>query len=328
MHIYLLHTLRLLEAVVAFACFYIAFLLYEDQEQQVQDKLVDVWNWIRDDRADPSYANRYMRACARLTDQAMSRIFGSRLISMHSVGVSLSYSVASYLLVMFVPQYHFEMIVWTAGCLVSGTLAASFPNRWTSLLALTVPVSVVVQRIAALANLPADFEHRLASSSSFVTGILIAAALDFWWIGLNRRFINRAVTRHWTLPMAAALLISAAIFVSVFLPFTRDPFADSTYSSNFNYNLALCLAIILSTRVFSALVAGVFFLSMILLLLYLLFGGLFARLVYAAERFSLIRARKSLALLGVALVRCAATDSGGLQWVSDAISFVAKIAGA
>lgn len=155
----------------------------------------------------------------------------------------------------------------------------------------------------------------------------MAAALDLCWIGLSRKFINWAVERHWMIPMAAALITSAAIFLSAFLPFTRDPFSDSVYSSNLRYNLALCVAIILSTRILSSLAAGIFFLSMILVLLYWCFGLLFARLVYAAERHSIIRARKTFALLEATLVGSATTDSGSFHWLSEIMTFVAKVAG-
>jgi hypothetical protein len=75
------------------------------------------------------------------------------------------------------------------------------------------------------------------------------------------------VARHWMVPMAVALLTSAIVFGSAFVPFTRDPFADSTYNSNSGYNSALCVAIILSTRVFSAAAAGILLLSMLVVLL-------------------------------------------------------------
>lgn len=319
--------LRVFGAVSAFACFYIACLLYEDQERRVQEKLAEVWIWIEDDRSDPSYINRYIRACARLADEALTWIFGERLVTPRSIGVALSYSVASYLLVMYLPKCSFAMVTWIAGCFASGTLAATFPNRYTALIASFVPIIYLVLQVGSLFGLPLDITHRAASGASLSLAFAVALGQDFWWLKLNREFMKVAIQTHWTVSMIMGMIVSTVIFISAFLPFARDPFPYYVYNSNVLYNLFLIVAVILSTRMFLSLAAGIFLLSMISALLYRFFGATLSRLVYAAERFYLIRARKTIAAIGAALLTSTVAGSDSFRWISQLVGWLSQIKG-
>jgi len=321
---YIIVVLRTAEGMLGLVLLYGAFFLHEDEENKIQDKLAELWIRAQDARSDSSSINRFIRECARLSHQALKRIFGEHIFSVRAFGVSFCGSIASYLLVMRFPHTPNSDLAWAVFCILTGTLAATYPNRCTSLLALALPAACLVYRVAALAALPVDRMHFEVSSATFVLVFIVSCGLDFLWVALNREFMRLAVERHWTIPMAVGLLVSGVVFATPFLPFISNRFPDYVYNSNALYNFSLFFSVLLSTRLLIMFAAGIFFLSIGSALLYLCFRPVLTRAVYAAQRHALIRSHKKLGTVGAALFADALPFTSWTAWLAHIVQHAVR----
>lgn len=82
---------------------YCAVFLYEDQEGQVQNRIVQWWIKVDDARiVAHSRAAAFLQRVARVTVRGFDRVLGERLLSLRFAGVSLCFSIASgFLIVTF-----------------------------------------------------------------------------------------------------------------------------------------------------------------------------------------------------------------------------------
>ena len=83
---------RVVAGCVAALAFYMAFFLYEDEEGVWQNRLNKLWMAL-DDRAKltNSKATALFNKIAEIQNNAYRRVFGARLLSAQSIGVSTSY---------------------------------------------------------------------------------------------------------------------------------------------------------------------------------------------------------------------------------------------
>ncbi|KAB2835781.1 MAG: hypothetical protein F9K48_03530 [Candidatus Brocadia sp.] len=93
---------RFLLITASVFCFYIAFLLYEDEEGKLQNKLEEWWIKINDAKSTSlSRQTRFMRHVSGLVCSWIDRIFGKQLFSLQSAGSSLWYSLATFSFIFF-----------------------------------------------------------------------------------------------------------------------------------------------------------------------------------------------------------------------------------
>src|SRR5882672_5355411 len=87
---------RIFLCVVGAFCLVTAIFLYTGEEGRTQSALEDLWTRI-DDRHKRvlSAHTAFMQQVARLETRYLDALFGHRLFSLRSVGVSLSFSVSS-----------------------------------------------------------------------------------------------------------------------------------------------------------------------------------------------------------------------------------------
>jgi hypothetical protein len=78
---------------------YAAIFLYEDEQGRIQNILEDLWVKI-DDRQRVSLSRHamFVQVLTQFMSQGLNRMFGKRLLSVRSVGVSICYSFASFYL--------------------------------------------------------------------------------------------------------------------------------------------------------------------------------------------------------------------------------------
>lgn len=92
--------LRVLASMGGLLFIYAAVFLYEDEQGKLQNKLEDWWIRIEDtQRTMLSRHTNLMRYLAGVMTSVIDRLFGARLLSIQSVGVSICYSYASVIFV-------------------------------------------------------------------------------------------------------------------------------------------------------------------------------------------------------------------------------------
>src|SRR5882724_2234547 len=93
------HLLHLIAAPVEFLlgafCLATAILLYPGEDGKIQSKLEDFWVHVDDTQHRAlSRATRFMTAIARFETRVLDSVFGSKLISWRSIGVSVCFSLS------------------------------------------------------------------------------------------------------------------------------------------------------------------------------------------------------------------------------------------
>jgi hypothetical protein len=316
---YLNVCLALSEGLLALGCFIAACGRPEAAEKNIQDKFAEFWIHNEDARSDPTSMNRYLMGCARLSEHVLTSVFGPRYLSGQALGVSLCYSVASYLLILQPPQLLLSGSAWIFLCGAAGTLAWIVPSRYSMTLAVLVPGSYLVADLLRVWATLVDVTHFVVSAASFVFAIISACVLDLVWIVLNRKFMRFLVNRHWTIPLMVGLVTSAVIIAMSLSPFVEAPFSEYAYNSLLLFNLLLFLSVLLSTRLLIVLVSSVFFASMIAGALYWFCRPVLSPIAYAAQRYGL---QKPLLALGSVLV---ADAWNGAQWAIRLLEFGVRI---
>jgi hypothetical protein len=87
--------LKIIAIIIAGLCFYISVFLYEDREKIIQNKLEDLWIKIDDAQSQMlSKHTVFLKAIADLMTRGFDYIFGRKLVSFRSVGVTLCFSNA------------------------------------------------------------------------------------------------------------------------------------------------------------------------------------------------------------------------------------------
>src|SRR5438128_3844359 len=77
---------------------YVAVFLYEDEQGKIQNGLEDLWLRLAE-RQQTALAQHgaFLHIAARIANSWLDRLFGKQLLSLRSIGVSVCYSLASFL---------------------------------------------------------------------------------------------------------------------------------------------------------------------------------------------------------------------------------------
>src|ERR1035441_4230660 len=90
--------LRILAGIAGALLLYVAFFLYEDEEARIQNRLEQIWHKI--DALQSTAMSKemaFLQGATRTTSAILDRLLGHKLLSLQSVAVSMTFSLASVL---------------------------------------------------------------------------------------------------------------------------------------------------------------------------------------------------------------------------------------
>jgi hypothetical protein len=333
----LLHIpLRLVAGLVSLLLLYMAFFLYKDEREGIQNYLDEAWKKLRKkQRSAISRHVAFMQTVADLTSELFDRIFGERYFSLRAFTVSICLSTLS-LLVSFLIQKLYEsgvpvdgaemlaavilvaivviVIVIFVICLV---LSIRFPTlskrkAWFFIVfsaALIVTVDILWDEEA---DLTVWYLATLIAGSAGV--LFVSFACDIGFMAVTRQGLRWASALK-SVPKIVGivtlnLLIAAILLVYPFwwsnqqLDYERGANVLGSLTGAYNpvARVGKTVHLLSSSNLVDALGASAFIIFGLLMLLHRVFWPLFARPVYALADLGVIGHRKLLGTVGLALL--------------------------
>jgi hypothetical protein len=98
--------LRIAIGCAAFAILYVAWFVYEDEEKELQSR-IEGW-WLNFDDVRVSMISRqaaFVSVVARKATEVLDGVFGPRLFAKDSVEAATCFSVAGYVVIIFLSKY-------------------------------------------------------------------------------------------------------------------------------------------------------------------------------------------------------------------------------
>lgn len=305
--------LRILAALIGVVLVCAEKLLYEDRDKKLQNKLTDLWIQIDDHK---NHQIAFMQTVARLTSYGLDRLLGLKLISLQSVGVSLCYSYASFLILLIyvdrdgiierlpvfddinVPLY-----------LILGTLPLLNLKRRTLFLRIWFLVVIISLVLVDL------FEYRfllnktwseaidlISQSRFFYLGTLIGIGSGILFIALFRGLL-RSSSDSTSVPKLLAVLLVSCVCVVLFclgpLFFERRFFSlDEIYSDERLFTGWIAI----TSNLALALMGALFIFIGVVMLAHRLLAPIINGFVYQLERLEIAGRQTRLRRVGWSLI--------------------------
>jgi hypothetical protein len=309
--------LRCGEIVFALTLFYLRYCLYETEEGKLENALVDLWIRVSS-MADSTRTRceRLLRETARISRGILNRLFGSDLISLKAISVSIALSVSSFYIVEMQADSssgarHRATI---AAVLAVIALAPAVINRrWTTYLAIFSGLAAAAWIGWLIKSTNSPHIRQILS-----TVVVMSFLVDVMWLIAVREGLTWAARRDGLLPPVAALLLTSAVGLGTFLllPTFRDNATQDWWADHIsNSYMVVWLEFLGSSRLF---VAAVSFLQVVVLAISLshwIIWPFLSRVVYAAARYQSFRERKFFTTIGTAILVHA---TGGVEWLMEA----------
>lgn len=215
---------RSVEILVGFLMVYGAVFLYEAQERNLKDRLAALWVYVDDHHGGSTRIFRFIQGCADLSRKTLSGVFGEKLISTQSIGVSLCFIFSSLLLWLclygtqsnFIDQGFLFAVVAIAGLfLIIGFMPSISRRPWIRVVAFWLPMLPLIF-VTALPIFSWVIQNANALSACTYKGTTVECYQadpnrgDFGWI--NDVFITLSITS--VLNMALALLLDV-VWISI-----------------------------------------------------------------------------------------------------------------
>ena len=288
------------------ACF-----LKEDEEGRIQRTLE---RWRDKAGAWPSVTNSrrvvILRFCAETASTLLDRVFGQQLLSTRAITVSATLSLGSLLLALPFIDNTFDTGLWGLLC-CSAAMAPAVSQRLSWLPATVIAILAGVWTVTSF-HRPSDLME-VATAALAVT-IGVAFALIF--IVVNRKILTWAAAEA---SFGAALVVLLSYFGAtvaiITVPFLSASAIMGGYQTPASNSLGAGIgativnAIIQEVAIafaaangFTAIAAAVVLVVAAALAIDALFWFIAERPVYAAARYGIIQKKKSLFLVGVALL--------------------------
>jgi hypothetical protein len=348
---FLIWSIRIVSGLFGALLLYAALFLYEDEQRQVHNTL-EAW-WVRlDDIKErvPGQHTRFLRGLAMTCQNALDFLFGRGLVSLDSLAVSVSLSLASIGLAV-VGQLFYNVRIKGQG------LAQQFPGRpITGMLVLAAWVA----GFSTLALCRPRIELWPILRISMSVGLAIAV---FWYFELPYFAVGMAVTTgagilvgsllltyvwlvsfRWLIARLSSATTQGAIIVSaltsaLLCAVLAAPYVASHWLVRHLDPILFDPAsgLLMQVVVFNALAASnvpamlgcvVIVLAALALTVHRLMWPALQRPVYALAKADVIRRPKALAAVGLALLGSASTGLHGLQRVIQWVAALAKLLGA
>jgi hypothetical protein len=298
------------------ACF-----LKENEEGEVQ-RTLELWRdklvvWPSATRGRRAAALRF---CASAASTIFDRLFGQRLLSLRAVLTSATLSMGSILLVLPYIDHHVHTVLLGTLCCISA-VAPAVSSRLSWLPIVSLALAVAIWFLTAF--------HRvddLILLATFVVAAAIGVLSDFAFIVINRKLLVWAASKA-SFKASIAVLIAyfALTLLLVVGPYrlviagTGGEAKPSDSSVGAGIGAAVVNAIMGEVAIgfaaangFTAVAASIVFLIGALLAIDTVFWFFAERPVYAAARYGIIQKKKSLFLIGAALLSSVSPQAGSL----------------
>lgn len=311
---------RYVAALVGLMFLYLKFALYESEEKDLQNRLVDLWCRI-DEKAELAreVLTGLMKETARITLKIFDRIFGIKIVSVQSVSVSISIVFSS----IFIMAFGYGVVggVWEYSALIImlGVLGGVF--LFFSLLPMFskrayIPWLSGIPSVALIALMMLDRSQSLKFCLFILLIVFIASAMDFLWLLIYRAWARWAYKNSKVYPYILLAIIGALLaYVTSIYP--REYMVSSS-SHNLSI-LAIFFLMFSITRLFILIVSSVHVLVLAVACLHRVFWPFISRLVYAAERYKVFKERKLFGVIGGMLLVYALAGS---RWIDVVINAV------
>jgi hypothetical protein len=336
----LLTLLRLAAIPVGMLAYYAAFFMYEDEEGKWQSRIETLWVAVNDrEKLTGSRTSALFNKVAGVTTRGFNRVFGRRLFSFQSVGVSTCYSLAALFfgvsLIMFAillqschlrvslpPGFAsatsligYSCLVVGLICLILGALPSLLPSRWTVALSL-FPFFLVTAGTIKTIRL-----HRPVASLLAVYIALLASFLsDVLLLALVRFVVRRISEETSVFRLAVAVLIQVgAITLLVVAPLQTAGPLLVRFGQRPELRALTALGIF---NAFTGIASSVFLIALLGVLLHKAIWPVLGRLLYAMARHQLTRSRWVTSGIGTACFIFAFPQMSGA--VKGILGWIAK----
>jgi len=314
---------------------YMTFVMTKSSEGVWTNRLEEFW--IRVDERRLTAAEKTKVLLGRLADivtEAFDRVFGPRLISTRTIGISGSLSFASFLiiagitmgLVSYLVLQHptvvqprlvhaipilillvVALLFFGGLCLILAVLPMFLKSKFWSILS-CIPTALWLVGTVRLYRLHLQYDKQagiaVALAASFASDVLILA--------LIRETLRWIQTRTSVVRIVVALLVQVAAFCLIFLipiglPILWKP---TLAKNNFGLNLAL-------TGVFNiptVIACAVFAATLIVVLVHRIFWPLLSQWTYVLTRNDVLEKRKTIRAFGLACMLYGISGQSGFLW--------------
>ncbi len=354
-------TLRILTGIAGILLLYVAFFLYEDEEEHIQNRLEQLWERIDElQNVSVSKEAAFLKGAAASASRILDYLFGVKLFSLQFVAISAAYSSASFAAsfgVLLSLKRHLRAAYWDwvavmGISLVLGTIPAILHHRetmglrhriqrWNAIYIAIMAVVFFSEWIAMDALLtPWGFNKAIAIAAitGYTEGVFFVLTcgilFDLIFVLVFRWVLRRVhgLTQFLPILFCAALLIMmtviaiapSALFVWVAMHsiVLHTPLHLPKATFDKYFNPYLLLPS--SSNWLDAACALLLILIMLMLLLHRLIWPLIKRPIYAANRKQLIKNTKLLGALGTMLLLYAFPNNPLVKWLTG---FLPKIRG-
>jgi hypothetical protein len=241
--------LRIAIGCAAFAILYVAWFVYEDEEKELQSRIEGWWlNWLNFDDVRVSMISRQaavVSVVARKATEVLDGVFGPRLFAKDSVAAATCFSVAGYVVIIFLSKYlegRSDAVTWAFAlaaiglfiCGVAPLVSVQFRRLPRAVLRVSIIVGefmllvcliqlllYLLFRPPPLASISVFMENESKHSASYVLlvpfvmvgGFAIGIGGNLLTVVVARLALTRiAVTgREW--PIVGGMLLAIAPFV-------------------------------------------------------------------------------------------------------------------
>jgi hypothetical protein len=309
---------------------YAGLFLYEDEEGRCQNR-IEKWSVTVRNRgiSARSVAAAFMAGVASLTTRAFDRVFGAKLLSFRSLGVSVCFSTASLFISLEVGRLVFyekikpqpSLGTAVAGWLIvaSAVFLAFVPaliagekreKLWLRIWGLGICADIVrpTAEILYFVRLLWGYGSVLRITSFIVFLLGFSFGCDLLYIALTRWMLRVAASRLKLSPIVGLVGLDLVLGVLLCLgPFFLG-LKVSTYTYSFHWPRFLGMAGVFFGVLGPALnsvdliACSLFLVLLSFILLHLLFWPVIERPLYATARYGVIKNKKLLLGAGVALL--------------------------
>lgn len=261
---------------------YIALFLHEDEEQQLQNSLEELWVRI-DDAESRALSKRalFLKENIALINGVLARILGERLFSVQSVSVTFIFSMSSILFFLWVQtdSKAVDYLVIPIGLVCVGSLPMVFAGRR----AIRMVVAAVAAGIGAIAFGIAMLAGGLSIGYAFLTVLAaVGVACDVVFVAINRFILRVGARMNYTLEIVLMLVLNIALGGAYISPLM---FVRSLERSEWG-SVAVLVA---ETNLFTTLLASLIVLMMSVALLHRVVWPFLSRPIYAIARHGVVR---------------------------------------
>lgn len=334
----LLYIVRSLSAAIGFLALYAALFMYQDETGKWQSQIETLWVAIDDRRnLTGSKTSALFNKVGAVVTRGFNAVFGRKLLSFQSVGVSSSYSFAGmFLLTFFLLVIALQPGILTPplsedlsktfaflehACLILGliffllaALPSLSPSRWFVGLSLLPCLFLAAGLIYMLRT------HRVSQRHvAFFAALVLSLISDILLVALVRFTVRWLSTN--TSASRIALAVSMQVGLIVLLVVAPFEIATNPLIDIRQRPMHQALGTIAVLNAFTGLVSSIFLLTLFFVLLHKVFWPLLSRLFYPLARYQLIRNRKIMASVGIsclifAFPSIAASVKSILEWLA------------